>query len=166
MKRNIVRSLKDSEKGFIVSGQRLRTLGCCIKNFPLTLPFPWRNIWPKRIFQWLRSPRTRLIWVRVTSSSSRNSNSISKVVILELWTTCKRSCHTNWGHFHMKNSSAATGSGSNFSGVMRLPKGTALKGIMLNCGSLVNKIIIAPFSLLFRHTSYIPSYTVSFAWKS
>ena len=35
----IVRSLNDSEKGFIVSGQRLRTLGCCIKTtLPVTLP--------------------------------------------------------------------------------------------------------------------------------
>ena len=39
----IVRSLNDSEKGFIMSGQRLRTLGCCIKTtLPVTLPPPPR----------------------------------------------------------------------------------------------------------------------------
>jgi len=34
-------------------------------------------------------PHTRLIWVRVTSSFSRNSNFTSKTVILELWATPK-----------------------------------------------------------------------------
>jgi len=81
----IVRSLKDSEKKLIVSGQRLRTLGCCITTtLPVTLPFLWMNILPKRVFQWFISHHNRLIWVRVASSFSRNSNSISKVVILEL----------------------------------------------------------------------------------
>jgi len=38
---SIVRSLNDSEEGFIVSGQRLRTLGCCITTMlPITLPSP------------------------------------------------------------------------------------------------------------------------------
>jgi hypothetical protein len=37
----IVRSLNDSEKGFIVSGQRLRTLGFSIRaTLPVTLPPP------------------------------------------------------------------------------------------------------------------------------
>ena len=54
-----------------------------------------------------------------------------KVVILELWTTSKRSWQTSWGNFHMKTSSTATGSGSNVSGCVWLPKGTTLKGIML-----------------------------------
>ena len=37
----IVRSLNDLEKGFIVSGQRLRTLGCCITTtLPVTMPSP------------------------------------------------------------------------------------------------------------------------------
>ena len=37
----IMRSLNDPEKGFIVSGQRLRTLGCCIMaTLPVTLSSP------------------------------------------------------------------------------------------------------------------------------
>jgi hypothetical protein len=37
----IVRSLKKKKKGFIVSGQRLRTLGCSIRaTLPVTLPPP------------------------------------------------------------------------------------------------------------------------------
>ena len=40
----MVRSLNDSEKGFIVSGQRLRRFGCCITTMlPVTLPSPWTN---------------------------------------------------------------------------------------------------------------------------
>ena len=39
-----------------------------------------------------------------------------------------------WGHFYMKTSSTATGSGNNVSGDVWLPKGTALKGIMLFYG--------------------------------
>ena len=35
----VMSSLNDSEKGFIMSGQRLRTLGCCITTtLPVTLP--------------------------------------------------------------------------------------------------------------------------------
>ena len=124
-------TVHDSEKGFIVSGQRLRTLGCCITTMiPVTLPSPWTNFWPK-VFQWFRSHHTRLIWVRVTSSFSQNSNSTSRVVILELWTTSKRSWQTSWGHFYMKTSSTATGSGSNVSGGVWLPKWTTLKVMML-----------------------------------
>ena len=63
----------------------------------------------------------------------KNSNSNSKVVILELWTTSKRSWQTSWGHFHMKTSSTATGSGSNVSSGVWLLKGTTLKGIRLIC---------------------------------
>ena len=34
-------TVHDSEKGFIVPSQRLRTLGCCIMTMlPVTLPFP------------------------------------------------------------------------------------------------------------------------------
>jgi len=34
-------TVHDSDKGFIVSGQRLRTLGCCIMTtLPVTLPSP------------------------------------------------------------------------------------------------------------------------------
>ena len=128
----IVRPLNDTEKGFIVSGHRLRTLGCYITTMlPVTLPSSWTNFWPKKVFQWFRSHHTCLIWVRVISSFSQNSNSTSKVFILELWTTSKRSWHTNWGHFYMKTSSTATGSGTNVSGGVWLPKGTTLKGIML-----------------------------------
>src|SRR5215469_3359203 len=37
----IARSLNDSEKGFIFSGQRLQTLGCCITTtLPVPLPSP------------------------------------------------------------------------------------------------------------------------------
>jgi hypothetical protein len=35
------------------------------------------------------------------------------------------------GHFYMKTSTTATGSGSNVSGGVWFPKGTTLKGIML-----------------------------------
>jgi len=85
----------------------------------------------KKVFQWFRGHHTRLVWVRVTSSFSQNSNSTTEVVILELWTTSKRSWQTSWGHFHMKTSSTATGSWSNVSGGVWLPKGTTLKGISL-----------------------------------
>ena len=40
------------------------------KSSTVTLPSPWTNIWPKKIFQWFRSHHNRLIWVRVTSSFS------------------------------------------------------------------------------------------------
>jgi len=57
----IVRSLNDSEKGFIVSGQRLRTLGCYITTMlPVTLPSPWTNFWPKKYFS--GSTATILAW--------------------------------------------------------------------------------------------------------
>ena len=46
-----------------------------------------RILGQKKVFQWFRSHHTRLVWVRVISSFSQNSNSTSKVVILELWTT-------------------------------------------------------------------------------
>ena len=125
-------TVHDSEKGFIASGQRVRTLGCCTTTMlPVTLPSLWTNFWPKNVFQWFGSHHTHLFWVRLTSSSSQNSNSTSKVVILELWTTSKRSWQTSWGHFYMKTSSTATGSGSNVSGGMWLPKRTTLKGTML-----------------------------------
>ena len=40
-----------------VSGQRFRTLGCCITTtLPVTLPSPWKSFWTKRVFQWFRSP--------------------------------------------------------------------------------------------------------------
>ena len=91
----------------------------------------------------------------VTSSFSQNSNSTSKVIILKLQTTSKRSWQTSWGHFHMKTSSTATRSGSNISGGVWLPKGTTLKGIILICISVVNKNFIATVSLLLRHTSWL-----------
>ena len=153
---SIVSSLNDSEKGFIVFGQRLRTTGCCITTtLSVTLPSPWTNVWSKRLFQRFRSPHTRLIWVPVNSSFYRNSNSTTKVVILELWTTSQRSWQSSWWHFHMTTSSTATGRGSNVSGGMWLPKGTILKGIVLICSSVVNKKkFFAPVLLLFRHTLY------------
>ena len=97
-----------------------------------------------------------LAWsgVRVTSFFSRNSNSTSNVVILELCTTSKRSWQTFWGYFHMWISSTAKGSGRNVSGGVWLSKGTTLKGIMFICSSVLNKKkFMAPFSLLFRYTS-------------
>ena len=128
----IVRSLNDSEKGFIVSGQRLWTLGCCIATMlPVTLSSPWTNFWTKRVFQWFRS--SILAWVRVMSYFSQNWNSTSQVITLELWTASKRSWQTSWGQFHMKISSTATRSGSNISSGVWLPKGTTLEGIMLIC---------------------------------
>jgi hypothetical protein len=45
--------------------------------------------------------------------------------------TSKRSRQTSRGHFHMKTSSTATGSGNNFSGGVYLPKRTTLKGVMI-----------------------------------
>jgi hypothetical protein len=39
---------------------------------PYHTAIPWTTSWPKRLLQWYRIP---LIWVRVTSSFSRNSNS-------------------------------------------------------------------------------------------
>jgi hypothetical protein len=71
----------------------------------------------------------------VTSSFSPSSNSIWKVVILDLWTTSKRSWQTSWRHFQLNTCSTATGSGSNISGDVWLPKGTTL----LICSSVVNK---------------------------
>ena len=42
-------NVHDSEKGFITSGQRLRTLGCCIMTMlPITLPSLWTNFRPKK----------------------------------------------------------------------------------------------------------------------
>jgi len=143
------RSLNDSDKGFIVSCQRLRPLGCCITTLPVTLPSPWTNVWTKRVLQCFRCPHIRLIWVLVTYSFSQNSNSTSKVVILQLWTTSKRLWQTSWVHFRMKSSSTPTGSESKVSGGVWLPKGTRLKGIMLICSS-VNKKFIPTVSLLFR----------------
>ena len=93
----------------------------------------------KRVFQWFRNPHTHLIWVCVTFSFSRNSNSTSKFFILELWTTSERSWQSSWGYFHTKTSSTATRSRSNVSGGVWLPKWKTLKGIMLICSSVVNK---------------------------
>jgi hypothetical protein len=109
-----------------------------------------------------------LAWPECDFSLSRNSNSTSKVVILELWTTSKRSWQTNWGHFYIKTSSTTTVSG-NVSGSVRLPKGTALKGMVI-FSSAVNKK--ASVALLFRHNLYyfkfhvihLPCSTVH--WKS
>jgi len=40
--------LERLRKRLIVSGQRLRKLGCCITTMlPVTLPTPWTNVWPK-----------------------------------------------------------------------------------------------------------------------
>jgi hypothetical protein len=65
----------------------------------------------------------------------------------------QRSWKTSRGHFHIKTSGTAAGSGNNFSGGVSLPKGTTLKWMMLIFSS-VNKKCIAPVALLFRHTEY------------
>ena len=131
----IVRSLNDSEKGFIVSSQRLQTLGCFLSHCHLheqifdqkgyssgsTVPI---LAWSESV--WLLSfPKTQI-------PPQRSS-------FMDLWTTSKRSWQTSWGHFHMKTSTTATGSWSNVSSGVWLPKGTTLKGIMLICSSVVNK---------------------------
>jgi hypothetical protein len=130
------------------------TLGFCITTtLPVTLPRPWTKFWPKRVFQWFRSPIFAWFRVRVTSSFSRNSNFTSEVVILELWTTWKGSWQNSWGHFHTNTSSTATVSG-NVSISLWLPKETNLKRVMLIFSSVFNKNVIAPVTLLFRHTLY------------
>ena len=54
-------TVHDWEKGFIVSGQRLRTLGCCITTMlTVTLPSPWTNFWPKKYF--IGSAATIFAW--------------------------------------------------------------------------------------------------------
>jgi len=51
VKSTIVRSLNDSEKGFIVSDQKLRTLGCCVtKTLPLTLPSLRERIFDQKVY--------------------------------------------------------------------------------------------------------------------
>ena len=40
----------------------------------------------------------------------------------------KRPWHSSWGHFHMKTSSTATGSGSSISGGVWFPRGTIWRG--------------------------------------
>ena len=139
----IVRSLNDSEKGFIVSGQRLRTLGCCITTMlPVTLPSPWTNVWTKRVFQWFRSPHTHLILspcdfflfpkfkFHFKSHHFGTVDNIQKVVTNQL----RVLSHEDF--------STATGSGSNICGGVWFPKGITLKGIMLICSSVVNKKIL------------------------
>jgi len=60
-------------------------------------------------------------------------------------------------HFYMKTSSTATGSGSNVSGSVRLPKTMTLKGIMCIIVQLLIKNFIVLVSLLFRQTLYSPT---------
>ena len=59
-------------------------------NAPCHTAISMKECLAKKGISVFRSHQTRLIWVRVTSSFSQNSNSTSKVVILELWTTSKR----------------------------------------------------------------------------
>ena len=59
----------------------------------------------------------------------------------------------------MKTSSTATGSGSNVSGGVWLPKETTLKGIMLIYSSVFSKKICGPVSLLSRHTLHFVTRT-------
>jgi hypothetical protein len=111
----------------------MRTLWFCVTTtFPLTLPSTWSKFWTKTVLQCFRRPHSRLIYFRVTFSSSRNSNSTWNFVILELRTTFKGSWWTSWGgHFRMKTSNIATGSGNNFSWGVWLHNGTNVKGMML-----------------------------------
>jgi hypothetical protein len=64
----------------------MRAFGCCVTTtFPVTLPSSWTKFWPKRVFQWFRNHHTRLIWVRVTSSFSRNSNPTQRSSFWNCW---------------------------------------------------------------------------------
>jgi hypothetical protein len=57
---SIVRSLNDSKKGFIVYGQRLRTLGYCITTtIPVTLSSPWTNLFTRKCISVVPKPPTR-----------------------------------------------------------------------------------------------------------
>jgi hypothetical protein len=55
-------SFNNSEKGLIVSGRRLRTLGCCLTTtLPVTLPSPSPNFFTKKGIPVVPHPHTRLI---------------------------------------------------------------------------------------------------------
>ena len=47
----------DFDRG-IWHAKNLCRIGCCIitATLPFTLPSPWTNFWPKRVFRWFRSP--------------------------------------------------------------------------------------------------------------
>ena len=94
-------------------------------NAPCHIAISVNEFLAENVFQWLRSHQ--LAW----------SESVCLLLfpklkfqlegrILELWTTSKWSWQSSWGHFYMKTSSTATGSGSNVSGGVWLPKGTTL----------------------------------------
>jgi hypothetical protein len=119
---------------FLTEEIDMRTLGFCIRTMCyFTLPHPWKKFDQTfMVFQWFRSLNTSLIWVRVTSSFSWNSNYTSKFVILELWITSKRSWQTCWGYLHIKISSAVIVSGNNVSGGVWHPKGDYLVGDDVN----------------------------------
>jgi hypothetical protein len=130
----VMRSLNDSGKGFIVSGQNCRHLDAASQQRFLSNCHLRERIFDQKGYSSGSTARI-LAWSEsMWHSFSQNSNSTSKVVILELWTTSKRSWQSSWGHFHMKTSSTATGSGSSVSCGVWLPK-----GIMLICCSIVNK---------------------------
>jgi hypothetical protein len=64
------------------------TLGCCMTTtVPFNTAISVEDVLTKSVFRWC--PHIHLIWVRVTSSLSWNSNKTSKVFILKLWTTSK-----------------------------------------------------------------------------
>jgi hypothetical protein len=84
-----------------------------------------------------RKPHTRLIWVRVTSSFSRNSNSTPKVVILKLWTTSNRLWQIE-GTSTRRLPELLPGVGTNSTAVVPT-QGNSLKWMMLIFSSVVNK---------------------------
>jgi hypothetical protein len=59
-----------------------------------------------------------------------------------------------WGHFHMKASSIATGNGNNVSGCLRLPKELLWRGSCWFLVQLLRNNFAVPVALLFRHTLY------------
>ena len=116
-----------------------RHLDAASRKSSITMPSPWTNFWPEKVFQWFRSPPFSpdlspcdlflfpKLKFHLKGRHFGTVDNIQKVV------------QTSLGHFHMKTSSTPTGWESNVSGGVWLPKGTTLKGIIFICSSVVNK---------------------------
>jgi len=110
----------------------MRTLGCYITTLlPVTLPSSWTNFWPKKgisvvpqpPYSPYLSPWDFFLFPKLKFHlKGRHFETVDDI---------QKSWQTSWWHFYMKTSSTATDSGCNVSGSVWLPKGTALKGIML-----------------------------------
>ena len=109
----------------------------------------------KKVFQWFRSHHTRLIWVRVTSSFSQNSNSTSKVIIWNCGQHPKGRDRPAEDTSTWRLPALLPGVGATSPAVCGFPKGTTLKGIMLIYRFKKKNIYIAPVSLLSWRTTYI-----------